>query len=190
MERWIQAFHHQLLDRTLIWNQAHLRHALREYERHHNSHRPHQGIANARPLRPLPDPVTEATSLTPLNVRRNDRSADYYTSTPVPLDQHGWDFRHPQLRMSAAPPQRRNEDQIAAIVDGLGSLLGVLREADPRDKAELYSRIGLRLTYKPGLKTLKAEVVSDLGRVLSVCPRPNMSDKYTEIASRVLACAP
>ncbi|MFI7369944.1 zinc ribbon domain-containing protein [Actinoplanes sp. NPDC049668] len=66
------------------------------------------------------------------------------------------------LRMSAAPPQRPNEDQIAAIVDGLGSPLGALREADPRDKAELYSRIGLRLTYKPGLKTLKAEVVSDL----------------------------
>jgi hypothetical protein len=37
MERWIQACRHELLDRTLIWNQAHLLHALREYERHHNS---------------------------------------------------------------------------------------------------------------------------------------------------------
>ena len=50
MERWIQSCRHELLDRTLIWNQAHLLHALREYERHHNRHRPHRGIANARPL--------------------------------------------------------------------------------------------------------------------------------------------
>jgi transposase InsO family protein len=54
VERWIQTCRHELLDRTLIWNQRHLLHALREYERFYNSHRPHQGIANARPLRPLP----------------------------------------------------------------------------------------------------------------------------------------
>jgi len=47
MERWIQSCRHELLDRTLIWNQSHLLHALREYEHHHNTHRPHRGIANA-----------------------------------------------------------------------------------------------------------------------------------------------
>jgi hypothetical protein len=57
MERWIQACQHELLDRTLIWNQAHLLHALREYQHHHNEHRPHRGIANARPTRPLPEPM-------------------------------------------------------------------------------------------------------------------------------------
>jgi transposase InsO family protein len=41
MERWIQSCRHELLDRTLIWNQTHLLWALREYERHHNRHRPH-----------------------------------------------------------------------------------------------------------------------------------------------------
>jgi transposase InsO family protein len=73
MERWIQACRHELLDRTLIWNRAHLLHALREYEHHHNEHRPHRGIANARPLRSLPDPITEPATLTHLNVRRHDR---------------------------------------------------------------------------------------------------------------------
>lgn len=73
MERWIQACRHELLDRTLIFNQAHQLHALREYERHHNQHRPHRRIANARPLQPLPEPITEPTGLTPLNVRRHDR---------------------------------------------------------------------------------------------------------------------
>jgi transposase InsO family protein len=73
MERWIQACRYELLDRTLIWNQAHLLHALREYEHHHNEHRPHRSIANARPLRPLPDPITEPATLTRLRIRRHDR---------------------------------------------------------------------------------------------------------------------
>jgi putative transposase len=34
MERWIQSCRHELLDRTLIWNQTHLPHALHEYHRH------------------------------------------------------------------------------------------------------------------------------------------------------------
>ncbi|KPI16552.1 integrase catalytic subunit, partial [Actinobacteria bacterium OK006] len=31
MERWVRSCRTELLDRTLIWNQAHLLHALREY---------------------------------------------------------------------------------------------------------------------------------------------------------------
>jgi hypothetical protein len=73
MERWIQACRHELLDRTLIWNQAHLLHALREYERHHNRHRPHRGISNARPQHPLPEPITDPATITHLHIRRRDR---------------------------------------------------------------------------------------------------------------------
>jgi transposase InsO family protein len=73
MERWIQACRDEVLDRTLIWNQAHLLSALREYERHHNEHRPHRGIANARPLRLLPDPITEPAALAQLRIHRHDR---------------------------------------------------------------------------------------------------------------------
>jgi transposase InsO family protein len=73
MERWIQSCRHELLDRTLIWNQTHLLHALREYERHHNRHRPHRGISNARPLHPLPEPITDPDQLARLDVRRRDR---------------------------------------------------------------------------------------------------------------------
>jgi putative transposase len=32
MERWVRTCRHELLDRTLIWNQHHLLHALREFE--------------------------------------------------------------------------------------------------------------------------------------------------------------
>src|SRR4051812_31217469 len=50
MERWVQTCRRELLDRTLIWNQRHLIHALREFEQFYDNHRPHQGPANARPL--------------------------------------------------------------------------------------------------------------------------------------------
>ncbi|MEU4746575.1 integrase core domain-containing protein, partial [Actinosynnema sp. NPDC023658] len=42
MERWIRSCRRELLDRTLIWNQRHLLHALRENEHFYNTHRPHQ----------------------------------------------------------------------------------------------------------------------------------------------------
>jgi putative transposase len=73
MERWIQTCRRELLDRTLIWNQAHLLHALHEYEQHYNLGRPHRGISNARPLRPLPDPITDPTRIARLDIRRRDR---------------------------------------------------------------------------------------------------------------------
>jgi len=38
MERWVRTCRSELLDRTLIWNQAHLLHALREFETHYNGH--------------------------------------------------------------------------------------------------------------------------------------------------------
>jgi transposase InsO family protein len=40
MERRIRTCRHELLDRTLIWNQHHLPGALREFEAFYNSHRP------------------------------------------------------------------------------------------------------------------------------------------------------
>jgi transposase InsO family protein len=73
MERWVQSCRHELLDRMLIRHQAHLLRALREYERHYNTHRPHRGIANARPLHPLPQPITDPAAITHPRIRRRDR---------------------------------------------------------------------------------------------------------------------
>jgi len=56
-ERWIGGCRRELLDRTLVWNQNHLRRILREYETHHNQHRPHRSLNAAAPLKPLPEPV-------------------------------------------------------------------------------------------------------------------------------------
>ena len=59
------------LDRTLTWNQAHLLHALREFEYFCNGHRPHQGIANARPLYAPPPPIPEPADAGPDICRRD-----------------------------------------------------------------------------------------------------------------------
>jgi transposase InsO family protein len=73
IERWVRTCRRELLDRTLIWNQRHLLHALRQYERFYNLHRPHQGIANVRPLKPLPEPIIDPDRLARLNIHRRDR---------------------------------------------------------------------------------------------------------------------
>src|SRR6266571_8555760 len=68
-ERWIGGCRRELMDRTLVWNQAHLRRILREYETHHNQHRPHRSLHAAAPLTPLPEPV----DLDQYRVRRQTR---------------------------------------------------------------------------------------------------------------------
>ncbi|MFI0765665.1 integrase core domain-containing protein [Streptomyces sp. NPDC021218] len=72
-ERWVQTCRRELLDRTLIWNQRHLFHTLREFEHFYNGHRPHQGIANARALYSLPPPIDDPDTLARLAIRRRDR---------------------------------------------------------------------------------------------------------------------
>jgi transposase InsO family protein len=73
MERWIQTCRRELLDRTLIWNQRHLLHTLREFETFYNEHRPHRTLRQAAPLRPLPEPSTIPAEITRLDIRRHDR---------------------------------------------------------------------------------------------------------------------
>jgi hypothetical protein len=43
------------------------------------------------------------------------------------------------------------------VVTALSDLLIVLRRADPADKAEIYTQLGLRLTYEPSDRTIRAE---------------------------------
>jgi len=68
-ERWIGGCRRELLDRTLIWSQGHLRRILRQYETHHNRHRPHRSLDGAAPLKPLPEPV----DLEQYHIRRQTR---------------------------------------------------------------------------------------------------------------------
>ena len=59
------------------------------------------------------------------------------------------------------PAEPMGPDKIAAIVRDLADLITVVRTADPADKAEIYTRLGLRLTYQPegpGEGTVRTEV--------------------------------
>lgn len=73
MERWVQTCRHELLDRTLIWNQAHLLHALAEFEAFYNQHRPHRALHSEAPLRPVPELITDSDRVNGLDVQRRDR---------------------------------------------------------------------------------------------------------------------
>jgi hypothetical protein len=61
----------------------------------------------------------------------------------------------------AKPRAPMTRDQIASIVTALGDILAVLKDADPADKAEIYTQLGLRLTYQPGQRIVRAEAHLD-----------------------------
>ena len=83
MERWVQICRRELLGGTLIWNQRHLLPALREFGQFCSSRRPHQGIANARPLRALPMPFPPPTAATRLHICRRDRPGRHPPRIPA-----------------------------------------------------------------------------------------------------------
>ncbi|MBO3752425.1 integrase core domain-containing protein [Streptosporangiaceae bacterium NEAU-GS5] len=73
MERWVQFCRRELLDRCLLWNEPHLRRALREYEHFYNRHRAHQALRQAAPLRAVPAPIADPEQIISLDIRRRDR---------------------------------------------------------------------------------------------------------------------
>jgi hypothetical protein len=77
-------------------------------------------------------------------------------------------------RAAVQRSHRMSRDQLAALVNGLGNLLGVLASAAPEDKAEVYRRLGLQLTYDPGRRvaTVESHLGPDGGRELSGGGRP------------------
>ncbi len=54
--------------------------------------------------------------------------------------------------------RRMSNDEIHALVEALGNIRTVLASADPQDKAEVYSQLGMQLTYEPGKRTVQAEL--------------------------------
>jgi hypothetical protein len=90
-ERWIGGRRRELLDRALIWNQAHLRQILRQYEAHHNQHRPHRSLHAAAPMKPLPEPV----DLDQYRVRKQARVGGLINEYRL-VAWRGRGFRHAQ----------------------------------------------------------------------------------------------
>jgi putative transposase len=152
IQRWIQSCRNEPLDRMLIYKQAHLSHALREYERHYNARRPHRGIANARPCSRCPNRRHSPPDSPGLTSGDATASAAYSGNTDRPLDPHGRDFRHPQ-RGGGVGAQAR------AV--GLPALLGPAGRARDLAMALIVSRV---VAPAPKLSTLSwwADTLSTL----------------------------
>ncbi|MGD6741659.1 hypothetical protein ACOKM3_07420 [Streptomyces sp. BH106] len=72
MERWVRSLRRELLECALLWNEAHLRRALHEYEQHHNHHRTHRTLQPAAPFHAVREPL-EPAQIERLHIRRRDR---------------------------------------------------------------------------------------------------------------------
>jgi hypothetical protein len=62
-------------------------------------------------------------------------------------------------RQSGGQP-RMTSEEITSLVTTPSALLRVLKEAEPADKAEVYSRLALTLTYHPEDRRVVAEMRS------------------------------
>jgi hypothetical protein len=62
------------------------------------------------------------------------------------------------LRQGAKACKRMTEQEIRSIVDNLAEIAHVLADADPNDKSEIFRQLGLKLTYHPGRRIVKASI--------------------------------
>jgi hypothetical protein len=53
---------------------------------------------------------------------------------------------------------RLSTEEIVAIVEELGDIVNALRDAEPEHKLEVYRNLGLRLTYDPETRTVRADI--------------------------------
>jgi len=51
-----------------------------------------------------------------------------------------------------------SRDEIASVVRALADLIEVVRAASPADKVQIYTGLGLRLTYQPSERLVRSEV--------------------------------
>jgi hypothetical protein len=69
---------------------------------------------------------------------------------------------------------RMTPTEITAITSAIGDLVGVLRGADPADKAVIYRHLGLKLTHQQEAHVVQVHAqpaLTDMG--FPSCPRPD-----------------
>jgi site-specific DNA recombinase len=64
-------------------------------------------------------------------------------------------------------------EEISVMIDQLGDIRTVIADADPDDKARVYQQLGLKLTYQPGKRTTRAEMILDPWGY-RLCPRRDL----------------
>ena len=64
-----------------------------------------------------------------------------------------------------------SRDEITSLVKALADVMQVLGDAEPADKAQVYGRLGLTLTYYPEGKKVQAEARPKSIMYVGACPR-------------------
>ncbi len=79
-----------------------------------------------------------------------------------------------EVRIKTPAARRRmTQEEITSFVTEVGGIMQALNEADPADKAEVYGRPGLTLTYHPSEKRVQAEARPASIMYVRECPRTN-----------------
>jgi hypothetical protein len=55
------------------------------------------------------------------------------------------------------PIEGLTKEEVRTLVKGLGEIASVLRTADPKDKADIYAKLGVRITYRRDTRIVIAE---------------------------------
>ena len=80
-----------------------------------------------------------------------------------------------RLSRPADKRRRMTEDEIMSLVTETGKIVRALDNADPADKAQVYGRLGLTLTYYPHEKRVAAEARPASIMYVGACPRGDLN---------------
>jgi hypothetical protein len=76
-----------------------------------------------------------------------------------------------RLTKPAERRRRMTQEEITSLATEVGVIMQALEEADPADKAQVYSRLGVTLTYHPNEKWVAAEARPASIMYVGACPR-------------------
>ena len=161
--------------------------------------RSYQPCTNSRPsARPEPKPDEDAQQeIAECDAKlRQHRAALEAGADPVLVTS--W-MKETQARRALAKarlskPARRERmtrEEIVNLVKAIGDVMQVLKDADPADKAEIYSRLGLTLTYHPNEKRVVAEARPASIMYVGACPRGDLNphSRHRPLAPQASASA-
>ena len=98
-ERWVRTVRHELLDRTLIWNQRQLHRLLQQFIEHYNQHRPHRSLSQR-----APNDEADRSAIEPATpIHRNTACAGLINEYKPAARTANRAGRQAQLRSFAAP---------------------------------------------------------------------------------------
>jgi len=86
-----------------------------------------------------------------------DAGADPVVVAGWMAEVQGERLRAEQELGRTVPGEKLSKDEVRKLVRSLGDIAAVLRTTDPKDRAEVYAELGVRITYNPDGRIVIAE---------------------------------